>query len=155
MKCIQRLLPAALLLVTAAAAAPAPADSELALYGADARRTGFEPGDLDQPDQPPALGRQSAKIVFVSGFVDAIDKDLFGRAQKVAIVSVSDTGVLLQNAVEDMSAGEELKHHVGEDVTARGVVLVKSDGSMALLVDAFQIHGQEGGFVGDAAHRPY
>src|SRR5215468_8534456 len=67
---------------------------------------------------------QNAKIVFVTGTVDAIDKDFFGRTQRVAIVSLSDTGALLQNPVEDVSAGRELKHHVGEDVTARGVVLV-------------------------------
>ena len=55
---------------------------------------------------------------------------------------------LFQNAVEDAAAGQELKHHVGEAVTARGVVLVKVDGSMSLLVDAFQVHGERGGFFG-------
>ena len=102
-----------------------------------------------------ALGRQSAKIVFVTGVVDAIDKDFLGRPQKVAIVSLSDSGALLQNAVENTSAGQELKHHVGDDVTARGVVLVKADGSMSLLVDAFQVLGEEGKFVGDSSQRAY
>jgi hypothetical protein len=91
---------------------------------------------------------QNARIVFVSGVVDAIDKDFFGRTKKVAIVSVSDTGALVQNAVEDASVGEELKSHVGDDVTARGVVLVKADGAMSLVVDAFEVHGDRGGFVG-------
>ena len=104
---------------------------------------------------PPAAARdlEMAKIIFVTGQVNAIDKDFFGRTQRVAIVSLSDTGALLQNPVEDTSAGEELKHHVGEDVTARGVVLVKADGSMSLLIDAFQIRGGEGGFVSDTAQR--
>ena len=106
------------------------------------------------PDYPTLVsGRQSAKIVFVTGVVDAIDKDFFGRPEKVAIVSLSDTGALLQNPIEDVSAGEELKDHVGEDVTARGVVLVKADGSLALLVDAFQVLGEKGGFVGDSSRR--
>lgn len=106
------------------------------------------------PDYPTlANGRQSAKVVFVTGVVDAIDEDFFGRPEKVAIVSLSDTGALLQNAVEDVSAGEELEHHVGKDVTARGVVLVKTDGSLALLVDAFQVLGEDGGFVGDSSRR--
>jgi hypothetical protein len=93
-------------------------------------------------------GGQNARIVFVSGVVDAIDKDFLGRTKKVAIVSVSDTGALVQNAIEDESVGEELKRHVGDDVTARGVVLVKADGAMALLVDAFEVHGDQGEFVG-------
>ncbi|MGH7337771.1 MAG: hypothetical protein ACREI7_09340, partial [Myxococcota bacterium] len=60
------------------------------------------------PDYPTmASGRQSAKVVFVTGVVDAIDENFFGRPEKVAIVSLSDTGALLQNAVEDVSAGEE------------------------------------------------
>ena len=50
---------------------------------------------------------------------------------------------------------EELKDHVGEDVTARGVVLVKADGSMSLLVDAFQVLGEEGGFVDDDSRKEY
>ena len=86
--------------------------------------------------------------MFVTGVVDAIDRDFLGRTQKVAIVSVSDEGALLQNAVENVSVGRELRHHVGEDVTARGVVLVKADGSMSLLVDAFQVHGAQSEFVG-------
>ena len=106
------------------------------------------------PDYPTlSSGRQSAKIVFITGVVDAIDKDFFGRPQKVAIVSLSDTGALLQNPVENASAGEELKHHVGKDVTARGVVLVKADGSLSILVDAFQVLGDKGGFVGDTSRR--
>ena len=100
-----------------------------------------------------ASGRQNARIVFVSGVVDSIDKDFLGRTKRVAIVSVSDSGALVQNAIEDASAGEELKHHIGEDVTARGVVLVKADGAMSLLVDAFQVHGDKGGFVGGSARR--
>jgi hypothetical protein len=102
-----------------------------------------------RPDYPGLVrGQQTAQIVFVTGIVDAIDKDFFGRPQKVAIISLSDSGALLQNAVENVAAGQELRHHVGEGVTARGVVLVKADGSMSLLVDAFQIHGEKGGFVG-------
>ena len=108
------------------------------------------------PDYPTlASGRQTAKVVFVTGVVDTIDKNFFGRPEKVAIVSLSDTGALLQHPVENVSAGEELKHHVGEDVTARGVVLVKADGSMALLVDAFQVLGEKGGFVGDESRQEY
>ena len=84
-------------------------------------------------------GVEKARIVFVTGTVDSLKKDFFGRTKRVAIVSVSDTGALMQNLVEDEAAGEELKRHVGEDVTARGVVLVKADGSMSLLVDAFQV----------------
>lgn len=125
-----------------AIASPAPAEPLL-----------VQPADVAArpPDYPfAAQGRQSAKVVFVTGVVDAIDKDFLGRPQKVAIVSLSDSGALHQNAVENSSAGEELKHHVGEDVTARGVVLVKADGSMALLVDAFQVLGEEGGFVSDS-----
>jgi hypothetical protein len=116
----------------------------------------FKTADLTvEPDvaaPTPQAGRPNPRIVFVTGVVDAIDKDLFGRAQKVAIVSLSDSGALLQNPIENKSAGEELKHHVGEDVTARGVVLVKADGSVSLLVDAFQVHGEQGGFVGDHSH---
>jgi hypothetical protein len=100
-------------------------------------------------------GHASARIVFVSGVVDSVDKDFLGRTKKVAIVTISDSGALLQNPIEDTSAGEELKHHVGEDVTARGVVLVKADGSMSLLVDAFQVHGEKGGFVGDRSKQEY
>jgi hypothetical protein len=104
---------------------------------------------------PPAAARdlEKAKIVFITGKVNAIDKNFFGRTQRVAIVSLSDNGALMQNPIEDVSAGEELKHHVGEDVTARGVVLVKADGSMSLLIDAFQIQGGKGGFVSDTAQR--
>ena len=106
------------------------------------------------PDYPTmARGRQSAKVIFVTGVVDAIDKDFLGRPQKVAIVSLSDSGALLQNPVDDSSAGEELRHYVGKDVTARGVVLVKADGAMALLVDAFEVHGEPGGFVGGETRR--
>ena len=104
------------------------------------------------PDYPAtASDRESAKIVFVTGVVDAIDEDFLGRPQKVAIVSLSDSGALLQNAVENSSAGRDLKRHVGEDVAARGFVLVKSDGSMSLLVDAFQVLSEEGGFVSDSS----
>jgi hypothetical protein len=109
------------------------------------------------PDYPSMMtGHQNAKIIFVTGVVDAIDKDFLGRPQKVAIVSLGDSGALHQNAVENRSAGEELKHHVGEDVTARGVVLVKPDGSASLLVDAFQVldkESGEGGFIGDGSQR--
>jgi len=92
-------------------------------------------------------GVEKARIVFVTGTVDSLKTDFFGRTQRVAIVSVGDTGALMQNLVEDEAAGEELKRHVGEDVTARGVVLVKADGSMSLLVDAFQVRGEGGEFV--------
>jgi hypothetical protein len=109
----------------------------------------------DSPDSRLDSGHANARIVFVSGVVDSVDKDFFGRTKKVAIVTISDSGALLQNPIEDSSAGEELKHHVGEDVTARGVVLVKADGSMSLLVDAFQVHGGKGGFVGDRSKREY
>jgi hypothetical protein len=92
-------------------------------------------------------GVEKARIVFITGTVDSLKKDFFGRTKRVAIVSVSDTGALMQNLVEDEAAGEELKDHVGDDVTARGVVLVKADGSMSLLVDAFQVRGGDGEFV--------
>jgi hypothetical protein len=127
----------------------------IAIAGAALAETRFvQPADLslspsDVAAQPP---RQTPRIVFVTGKVDAIDKNFFGRTQKVAIVSLSDSGALLQNPIENESAGEELKHHVGEDVTARGVVLVKADGSVSLLVDAFQVNGGQGGFVGDTSH---
>jgi hypothetical protein len=108
------------------------------------------------PDYPTmSRTRESARVVFVTGVVDAVDKDFLGRPQKVAIVSLSDSGALLQNAVENKSAGRELKDHVGEDVTARGVVLVKADGSMSLLVDAFQVLGEKGGFVDDDARKEH
>ena len=129
-----------------AISSPAPAE----LLTADLTDVAARP-----PGYPTLQGRQSAKIVFVTGVVDAIDKDFLGRPQKVAIVSLSDSGALLQNPVENTSAGQELKHHVGEDVTARGVVLVKADGSMSLLVDAFQVLGEEGKFVGDGSQRAY
>ena len=125
---------------------------------ASARSLFAERADVATPaaDYPTlSQGRQSPRVVFVTGVVDALDKDIFGRPQKIAIVSLSDTGALLQNPIEDTSAGEELKHHVGEDVTARGVVLVKADGSMSLLIDAFQVLGEEGGFVGDKSHHNY
>jgi hypothetical protein len=131
---------AGVLALSAAIASPAPAATR---SRAPSELTAQRPDDPGLP-----LGRQDAQIVFVTGFVDAIDKDFFGRPKKVAIVSISESGALLQNAVENISAGQELKHHVGEDVTARGVVLVKTDGSMALLVDAFQVHGEKGKFVG-------
>ena len=99
-------------------------------------------------------GVEKARIVFVTGTVDSLKKDFFGRTRRVAIVSVSDTGALMQNLVEDEAAGEELKRHVGEDVTARGVVLVKADGSMSLLVDAFQVRGGDGEFVAADVSRP-
>ncbi|HKA16302.1 MAG TPA: hypothetical protein VKH41_14860 [Myxococcota bacterium] len=107
------------------------------------------------PDAPEIETRtmQMPRIVFITGTVDAVDKDFLGRTRRVAIVSVGNTGALFQNAIEDMAAGEELKHHVGEAVTARGVVLVKVDGSMSLLVDAFQVHGEKGGFFGGNPHR--
>jgi hypothetical protein len=133
-----------LVLAGLALASPAPAEPLWAEVSNVATRVADSP-TLSQ-------GRESARIVFVTGVVDAIDEDFLGRPQKVAIISLSDSGALLQNAVENVSAGEELKRHVGEDVTARGVVLVKADGSMALLVDAFQVIGEEGekgGFVGD------
>jgi len=104
------------------------------------------------PDAPSMQSVQIPRIVFISGTVDAVDKNFLGRTQRVAIVSVGDTGALFQNAVEDSAAGQELKHHVGEAVTARGVVLVKVDGSMSLLVDAFQVHGEKGGFFGGNPH---
>jgi hypothetical protein len=136
------------LLLALAFASGAPAEpSTAAVVSAESRTVDFDPGalqDLTRHDTESA----TARIVFVTGVVDTIEKDFFGRPEKVAIVSVGDKGVLFQNAVEDLSAGAELKDHVGEGVTARGVVLVKADGSMSLLVDAFRVLGDEGGFVG-------
>jgi hypothetical protein len=137
---------AALALASDAPAAPPETRSEIAVV--DFQPAEFQPGDgfLDYSAHDMAEPA-TARVVFVTGVVDAIEKDFFGRPERVAIVSVGEQGVLLQNAVEDMSAGHELKDHVGEGVTARGVVMVKADGSMSLLVDAFQVHGDEGGFV--------
>ena len=59
----------------------------------------------------------------------------------MAIRFVSSQGFLIQNPVEDVAAGEKLKDHVGEAVTARGTVLVKADGRPTLLIDAFEVHG--------------
>ncbi len=91
---------------------------------------------------PVVIPNRPARVVFVRGIVESVEEDFFGRPERVAIVSVNDDGLLIQNSVEDAAAGGELKRHVGEDVTARGLILVKADGSAALLVQAFEVHGE-------------
>jgi hypothetical protein len=82
-----------------------------------------------------------ARVVFIRGVVEPIEKDFLGRPERVAIVTVNDLGLLTQNPVEDAGAGGDLKDHVGEDVTARARILVKADGTAAFLVDSFEVHG--------------
>jgi hypothetical protein len=76
--------------------------------------------------------------VTVRGTVDAVERDLLGRPQRVAIVFPT-RGMLVETEVEDEGAGAELKHHVGEDVTAVGVVKVKTDGTTSLVIAGFEV----------------
>ena len=89
----------------------------------------------------PTVGGSPIRVMLIRGVVEPIEKDLFGRPERVAIVFVSSQGFLIQNPVEDVAAGEKLKDHVGEDVTVRGALLVKADGRPTLLVDAFEVNG--------------
>jgi hypothetical protein len=94
---------------------------------------------------PAALPVRAARVVLVQGLVQAIEKDLFGRTERVAILSISDEGILVLNAVEDVSAGQKLKEHVGDAVTARSLILVKVDGRASLLVESFDVHARSDG----------
>ena len=89
----------------------------------------------------PTLGGSPIQMMLIRGVVEPIEKDLFGRTERVAITFVNSHGVLIQNPIEDVAAGEDLKEHVGEDVTVRGALLVKADGKPALLVDRFEVNG--------------
>jgi hypothetical protein len=100
-----------------------------------------ETDDIGRAAALPTLGGSPVRLLLIRGVVEPIEKDLFGRPQRVAIVFVSSNGFLVQNPVEDVAAGEQLKDHVGEDVTVRGALLVKADGRPALLIDAFQVNG--------------
>jgi hypothetical protein len=92
----------------------------------------------------PTLGGSPVQLMLIRGLVEPIEKDLFGRPERVAITFVNSHGVLIQNPVEDVAAGEDLKEHVGEDVTVRGALLVKADGKPALLIDRFEVNGASG-----------
>ena len=89
----------------------------------------------------PTLGGSPIQMMLIRGVVEPIEKDLFGRTERVAITFVNSHGVLIQNPIEDVAAGEDLKEHVGEDVTVRGALLVKADGKPALLIDRFEVNG--------------
>jgi hypothetical protein len=89
----------------------------------------------------PTLGGSPVRLILIRGVVEPVEEDFFGRPERVAIVFVTSFGFMIQNRVEDVAAGVELKDHVGEEVTVRGAILVKADGRPALLVDAFEVHG--------------
>jgi hypothetical protein len=89
----------------------------------------------------PTLGGSPIQLMLIRGVVEPIEKDLFGRPERVAITFVNSQGVLIQNPVEDVAAGEDLKEHIGEDVTVRGALMVKADGRPALLIDRFEVNG--------------
>jgi hypothetical protein len=89
----------------------------------------------------PTIGGSPIQMMLIRGVVEPIEKDLFGRPERVAITFVNNQGVLIQNPIEDVAAGEDLKEHVGEDVTVRGALMVKADGRPALLVDRFELNG--------------
>jgi hypothetical protein len=91
---------------------------------------------------PVGVPVRTARVVVIRGLVQAIEKNLFGRTERVAILSISDEGILVLNAVEDVSAGQKLKEHVGDAVTARSLILVKTDGNAALLVESFDVHAR-------------
>jgi hypothetical protein len=92
----------------------------------------------------PTLGGSPIRVMLIRGVVEPIEKDLFGRPERVAITFVNSHGVLIQNPIEDAAAGEKLKDHVGEDVTVRGALMVKADGRPALLIDGFEVNGSPG-----------
>jgi hypothetical protein len=92
----------------------------------------------------PTVGGSPIRLMLIRGVVAPIEKDLFGRTERVAIVFVNSHGVLIQNAVEDVAAGEKLKDHVGDDVTVRGALMLKADGRPALLIDGFEVNGAAG-----------
>jgi hypothetical protein len=92
----------------------------------------------------PTVGGSPIRVMLIRGVVEPIEKDLFGRPERVAIVFVNSHGVLIQNPIEDVAAGEKLKDHVGEVVTVRGALMVKADGRPALLIDAFEVNGSQG-----------
>lgn len=92
----------------------------------------------------PTVGGSPIRVMLIRGVVAPIEKDFFGRPERVAIVFVNSHGVLIQNPVEDIAAGEKLKDHVGELVTVRGALMVKADGRPALLIDAFEVNDPEG-----------
>jgi hypothetical protein len=110
----------------------------LAPVSGSAREDG---NDLFSQAELPTLGGSPIRMMLIRGVVEPIEKDLFGRPERVAIVFVNSHGVLIQNPIEDVAAGEKLKDHVGEDVTVRGALMVKADGRPALLIDRFELNG--------------
>lgn len=96
-------------------------------------------------EQPVVFPARPARVVVITGVVETVEKTFFGRPERIAIVSVNDEGILVQNPVEDVAAGGDLKRHVGDAVTARGLILVKVDGTPSLVVDAFQVHEESTG----------
>lgn len=84
-------------------------------------------------------GRPYVQDLMVQGRVAAMERDLLGRPSKVAIVSLQE-GLIVETAIEDEAAGEALKEHAGEDVTATGVVKLKADGTASFVVASFRVH---------------
>jgi hypothetical protein len=82
--------------------------------------------------------------MLIRGVVEPIEKDLFGRTERVAITFVNSQGVLIQNPIEDVAAGEKLKDHVGEQVTVRGALMLKANGRPSLLIDGFEVDESRG-----------
>lgn len=125
----QLLLPAMLLMLTA-------------LFVPVARAS--DGSDVLREAAMPTVGGSPIRVMLIRGVVEPIEKDFFGRPERVAIVFVNSHGVLIQNPVEDIAAGEKLKDHVGELVTVRGALMVKADGRPALLIDAFEVNDSQG-----------
>lgn len=125
----QLLLPAILLMLTA-------------LFVPVARAS--DGSDVLREAAMPTVGGSPIRVMLIRGVVEPIEKDFFGRPERVAIVFVNSHGVLIQNPVEDIAAGEKLKDHVGELVTVRGALMVKADGRPALLIDAFEVNDSQG-----------
>jgi len=92
----------------------------------------------------PTLGGSPIRLMLIRGVVEPIEKDLFGRTERVAITFVNSQGVLIQNPIEDVAAGEKLKDHVGEQVTVRGALMVKANGRPSLLIDGFELDDSRG-----------
>jgi hypothetical protein len=91
-------------------------------------------GDLPLPAPTDTL-----RVVAVSGRVDASERDLFGRATRVVILSAGSGGLLFENTVDDEALGEALKEHVGDTVKAEGLVKMKADGKPTLLVRRYEV----------------
>jgi hypothetical protein len=109
-----------------------------------ARDSLAETSDVSREAALPTLGGSPIRLMLIRGVVEPIEKDLFGRTERVAITFVNSQGVLIQNPIEDVAAGEKLKDHVGEQVTVRGALMVKADGRPALLIDGFEVDDSRG-----------